>query len=52
MTQRDERLYFAEILEAIDRIITYTSGGREAFFDDAKTQDAVIRNIAALLSKS
>jgi uncharacterized protein with HEPN domain len=45
MTERDERLYFAEILEAIDRIITHTSGGREAFFDDAKTQDAAIRNI-------
>jgi hypothetical protein len=33
MTQRDERLYFAEILE------------REAFFSDPRTQDAVIRNI-------
>jgi uncharacterized protein with HEPN domain len=45
MTQRDERLYFAEILEAIDRVVAYTTGGREAFFSDPKTQDAVIRNI-------
>jgi uncharacterized protein with HEPN domain len=45
MAQRDERLYFAEILEAIDRIVTYTNEGREAFFGDAMIQDAVIRNI-------
>jgi hypothetical protein len=45
MSQRDERLYFAEILEAIDRIAAYITGGREAFFSDTKTQDAVIRNI-------
>lgn len=43
--QRDERLYFAEIVGAIDRITEYTSGGREPFFSDPKTQDAVIRNI-------
>jgi uncharacterized protein with HEPN domain len=45
MTQRDERLYFAEILEAINRIVAYTASGREAFFGDPKTQDAVIRSI-------
>lgn len=45
MTQRDERLYFAEILDAIDRIVSYTAAGREAFLGDPKTQDAVIRNI-------
>jgi uncharacterized protein with HEPN domain len=45
MAQRDERLYFAEILEAIDRFVTYTNEGREAFFGDAMIQDAVIRNI-------
>ena len=45
MTERDERLYLAEILEAIDRALEYTSDGREAFFGDPKTQDAVVRNI-------
>jgi uncharacterized protein with HEPN domain len=45
MTQRDERLYLAEILEAIDRALMYTAVGREAFFEDPKTQDAVVRNI-------
>lgn len=42
MTQRDERLYFAEILEAIDGIVAYTTGGREAFFSDPRTQDAEV----------
>jgi uncharacterized protein with HEPN domain len=45
MTQRDERLYFAEILSAIGRALEYTAGGQEAFFADPKTQDAVVRNI-------
>jgi hypothetical protein len=45
MTQRDERLYLAEMLEAIDRALMYTAAGREAFFEDPKTQDAVVRNI-------
>ena len=45
MTHRDERLYLAEILEAIDRALGYTAEGREAFVVDPKTQDAVVRNI-------
>lgn len=45
MAQRDERLYFAEILSAIDRALEYTAEGRETFFTDPKTQDAVVRNI-------
>ncbi len=48
MTQRDERLYLAEILEAIGRALEYTAAGREAFFDDPKTQDAVVRNISLI----
>jgi hypothetical protein len=48
MAQRDERLYLAEILEAIDRALQYTGAGREAFFDDPKTQDAVVRNIEVI----
>jgi uncharacterized protein with HEPN domain len=45
MAERDERLYLAEILAGIDRILTYTADGREAFFNDSKTQDVVIRNL-------
>lgn len=44
MAQRDERLYFAEMLSAIDRALEYTAGGREVFFTEPKTQDAVVRH--------
>jgi uncharacterized protein with HEPN domain len=43
--ERSGRLYLADIRDAIDRILVYTSGGRAAFFAEAMTQDAVIRNI-------
>lgn len=42
---RDERTYLLHAIEAIDAILSYTVDGREAFFADGKTQDAVIRNI-------
>lgn len=45
MPERDERLYLDDIANAIARILTYTSDGREAFFADTRTQDAVIRNL-------
>jgi uncharacterized protein with HEPN domain len=45
MPERDEELYLDDILTAIDRILTYTAQGREAFFADPHTQDAVIRNV-------
>jgi hypothetical protein len=43
--ERDERLYLADISGAIDRILRYTASGREAFFRDPMTQDAVLRNL-------
>ncbi|MGO9763686.1 MAG: DUF86 domain-containing protein [Solirubrobacteraceae bacterium] len=42
---KDERVYLLHALEAIDAIASYTTDGRDAFFADGKTQDAVIRNI-------
>ena len=42
---KEDALYFHHILEAIDRIRSYTSAGPEAFRRDLKTQDAVIRNV-------
>jgi uncharacterized protein with HEPN domain len=42
---RDERVYLLHAIEAIDAILGYTVDGRDAFFVDRKTQDAVIRNI-------
>ncbi len=42
---KDERAYLLHAVEAIDAILSYTVEGRDAFFSDRKTQDAVIRNI-------
>jgi len=42
---RDERAYLLHVLDAIKAILEYTADGRDAFFADRKTQDAVIRNV-------
>jgi uncharacterized protein with HEPN domain len=42
---KDERVYLLHAIEAIDAILRYTADGRDAFFADRKTQDAVVRNI-------
>ena len=42
---KDDDLYFHHILDAIERIRSYTSAGPDAFRQDLKTQDAVIRNL-------
>ncbi len=46
--KKDPRVYLAQILERIDRILEYTSEGKEAFFTDPRTQDAVIRNFEVI----
>lgn len=46
--KKDPRVYLAQILERIDRIKEYTADGMEAFFADARTQDAVIRNFEVI----
>lgn len=46
--KKDPRVYLAQILERIDRIIQYTAGGKEAFFADPLIQDAVIRNFEVI----
>ncbi len=42
---KDERTYLLHAVEAIDAILSYTVEGREVFYADGKTRDAVIRNI-------
>ena len=37
--------HFLHIRDALERILSYTTGGRQAFLVDARTQDAVIRNL-------
>ena len=46
--KKDPRVYLAQILERIDRIRGYTTDGEMVFFADARTQDAVIRNIEVI----
>lgn len=46
--KKDPRVYLAQILERIDRIREYTTDGKEAFFADERTQDAVIRNFEVI----
>lgn len=49
MSSRGEREYLVDMREAIQRIQKYTAGlAYDAFLADAKTQDAVIRNIEIL----
>ena len=46
--KKDPRVYLAQISERIDRILEYTAEGKDAFFADARTQDAVIRNFEVI----
>jgi len=45
---KDNRLYLIHIREAIQRIEEYTQEGRDAFLEDHRTQDAVLRNLHTL----
>jgi len=49
MSERTDNEFLADIKEAMQRIIMYTSGmAYETFVADIKTQDAVIRNLEIL----
>ncbi|PSN20152.1 DUF86 domain-containing protein [filamentous cyanobacterium CCP5] len=45
---KDPRIYIIQIRDCITRIETYTEGGRGQFFEDLKTQDAIIRNLEVM----
>ena len=45
---KDDRLYMIHIKECIERVIMYTEEGKDVFFADIKTQDAVMRNLQIL----
>lgn len=48
-SKRRDADYLNDILEAMERIITYTSGLSYAqFMEDTRTQDAVLRNIEVI----
>jgi uncharacterized protein with HEPN domain len=42
---KEDAIYLLHIHDAVQRILTYTVDGEQAFLSDSKTQDAVIRNI-------
>jgi hypothetical protein len=42
---KSDQVLLAHVRDAVERILRYTMEGRDAFFSDTKTQDAVIRNI-------
>ncbi len=45
---KDDRVYLRHIRDAIARIGSYVTGGREAFLADTMIQDAVIRNLEVI----
>ena len=46
--KKDDRVYFLHIRDAIERVAEYTTDGKDAFFADRKTQDAVVRNLEVI----
>jgi len=49
MSERTDRDFLSDIQEAIRRILEYTAGMTyQAFLEDAKTQDAVVRNLEVI----
>jgi uncharacterized protein with HEPN domain len=45
---KDSRIYIIHIRDCLNRIEAYTTEGKAAFFEDIKTQDAVIRNLETM----
>ncbi|MEW6141064.1 MAG: HepT-like ribonuclease domain-containing protein [Thermodesulfobacteriota bacterium] len=46
--RKDPRVYLAQILERIERIVSYTESGKESFLGNPIVQDAVIRNLEVM----
>jgi len=42
---KDDRIYLLHVRDAIQHILDYTTAGKESFFSERKTQDAVVRNL-------
>ncbi|MBD1809898.1 DUF86 domain-containing protein [Microcoleus sp. FACHB-SPT15] len=45
---KDSRVYVIHIRDCITRIRQYTAEGKQAFVQDIKTQDAVLRNLQTM----
>ncbi|NIJ50947.1 HepT-like ribonuclease domain-containing protein [Dyadobacter arcticus] len=49
MSERISSILFLDMLDSVDRVFEYTAGlNYDAFLEDRKTRDAVIRNIQVL----
>jgi len=49
MSKRDTKLLLQDILEAAEKILSYTTGmGFDDFVNDEKTVDAVVRNFEVI----
>ncbi len=46
---KNYNIYFIHIRDCLHRIKDYNSGGKDVFFADTKTQDAVIRNLEVMI---
>jgi uncharacterized protein with HEPN domain len=42
---KDDRLYLQHILDAVEKITSYASCGREEFMRNTMVQDAIVRNL-------
>jgi uncharacterized protein with HEPN domain len=45
---KDSKLFLVHALECIERVRSYTPGGRQAFLDSTLIQDAVYRNFEVI----
>ena len=45
---KDDKVYLQHIGDCINRITEYVREGQQVFFQDTKTQDAVLRNLQTL----
>jgi uncharacterized protein with HEPN domain len=45
---KDDQLYLIHVKECVTRILEFTADGKDAFFADRRTQDAVLRNLHTL----
>ncbi|GBF80613.1 HepT-like ribonuclease domain-containing protein [Aphanothece sacrum] len=45
---KDNKIYLIHVRDCIARVKEYTLEGKQAFYEDTKTQDAVIRNLEVM----
>jgi uncharacterized protein with HEPN domain len=45
---KGDRSYLEHVLDAIERVESYTRDGEQAFIEDLRTQDAVVRNLEVI----